>query len=633
MAEKKDLTHTNILHMYRKSWMTRKRLEALLESLPDPVFAYSLNNEVEYVNPAFERVFGWTLHELKGQTIDFIPEHLTEQAKEGMRQLYKNRSVLDFETQRLTKDGRLLDILINGALLYDENDEPTGQALILRDMTQEKRMAKSNRIMFNISKALYQYHQLGDLIDVITREIQSLIDVEGAFILLEDETSEMLYFLSAQYRDGSSEKQFKKIRFSADEGVSGRVFKTGKPLMIPDVSNCSFYLNRVDEETDLKTKNILSVPVKLKNKTIGVISVVNKKTAEFDQTDTDLLSTVASTIALPIENTRINEALRKSYQELKLLNKTKDQVINHLAHELKTPVSVLDASMKLIARKLQKAGFGGDKVEKIFLRGHRNLMRILDIQYEVEDLLKRKDFKAFQVLTRLLEACRDELCVLFENETENQAIIQAVEKAIRDIFGPDEFESSVILLDETISNHFKSIRELFDHRNCEIRMKLTHCPQIKMPEPILDIILTGLIRNAVEYTPDGSRIDIILETVRKKPVLTIRDAGIGITDEKLSLIFDNFFTPPESVDYSTKAPFDFNAGGRGFDLLRIKLFSEKYPFAIRIESKRCPVIPNDADLCPGDVKKCESCKSSEDCMKSGGTSIRLTFDLDNENHM
>ncbi len=78
-----------------------------------------------------------------------------------MKQLYENRTVMDFETQRYTRDGRLLDILINGAILYDENDTPMGQVLILRDITFEKRMAKTNRIMFDISNALHTYHKLG----------------------------------------------------------------------------------------------------------------------------------------------------------------------------------------------------------------------------------------------------------------------------------------------------------------------------------------------------------------------------------------------------------------------------------------------------------------------------------------
>jgi len=613
------------IKLYQKTRLAQERLRTLLKFLPDPVFAFTLDNTVEYINPAFERVFGWTLKEVKGKNIKFIPDHLIDQAKQGMKQLFKNQSVHDFETQRYTKDGRILDILINGSILYDEHNEPVGQALILRDMTVEKRMAKSNRIMFTISKALHHYQELGDLIALINKEIQKLISVEGAFILLADKSKDQLYFFSAQYRNLESEKKFEKIRFQADQGVSGRVYKTGKPLIIPDAAKCSFFLRRVDDETDLTTKNILSVPIKLKDRTIGVISVVNKNHGEFDNTDIELLSMVTSTIALPIENTRIHEELRKSYKELKTLNRAKNKVINHLAHELKTPVAVLSASMKLLSKKLKASGLENHLIEKIFTRGQRNLNRILNIQYEVEDLLRKKDFKAYHILNKLLDACKDELSILIESETENINIINRVHNTIENLFGPKKIQSQSLLFDEYLTKLIGQLRPEFRHRNCLLNIQIDKNIPVYIPPEILDIITTGVIRNAVEYTPDGGKIDIILKNTQHYPELIVTDYGIGFTKENLHLIFKNYFTPPDSIDYSTKSPYDFNAGGRGFDLLRIKIFSEQYHFKIWIDSNRCGIIPNNNDICPGDIHLCRACATPDDCFNSGGTSIHIKF--------
>ncbi|MCP3873476.1 MAG: PAS domain S-box protein, partial [Desulfobacteraceae bacterium] len=496
---------------YKESRLAQKRLNILLNFLPDPVFAINIDNKVEFINPAFERTFGWTLEEVKGENIKFIPDHLIEQAKQGTRLLYENQAVLDFETQRYTKDGRILDILINGSILYDEHNQPAGQALILRDMTVEKRMAKSNQIMFKISKALHHYQKLGDLIAVINEEIKKLLSVEGAFILMADTHKDQLYFYSANYRDIESEKKFKKIRFSADQGVSGQVYKTGNPLIISDVNKCSFFLRRVDDETDLVTRNILSVPIKLKDNTIGVFVVVNKNYGNFDDTDSELLSMVASTIALPIENTRIHEELRKSYKELKTLNHAKTKVINHLAHELKTPVSVLSASMVLLSKKLNAAGFENDAIKRILTRGQKNLNRILDIQYEVEDLLRKKDFKAYNLLTKLLDACKDELITLIESQTENKDIIDKVHETIKSIFGPNKIESKTIRLDEYLKKQIEKLHPKYKHRNCKLTLKMDKNNSVYIPMQILDTIITGIIRNAFEYTPDGSKIEVSLK--------------------------------------------------------------------------------------------------------------------------
>ncbi len=63
--------------------------------------------------------------------------------------------------------------------------------------------------------------------------------------------------------------------------------------------------------------------------------------------------------------------------------------------------------------------------------------------------------------------------------------------------------------------------------------------------------------------------------------LVVKDYGIGIIVDHQRRIFEGFFTTQETAVYSSKKPFDFNAGGRGADLLRMKIFSERYRFSIR----------------------------------------------------
>ena len=609
----------------KKENLDQNRVHSLLKFLPDPVLAFSLDNKVEYINPEFEKVFGWTLKEVKGKNIKFIPDNAINQTKERMKQLLKNRSSYNFETQRYTKDGRILDILINGSILYNQNNKATGLVLVFRDLTAENRMTKSNQIMFKISKALHHYQKLGDLITFINKEIQKLISVEGSFIMLADKPKKQLYFLSAQYRDSESEKQFEKIRFPDNQGVSGRVYKSGKPLIIPDVSKCSFFLKRITNETDLNTNNMLSVPLKLKDKTIGVVTVANKLHGEFDNIDTELLSMVSNTIALPIENARIHEELQKSNKELKALNHAKDKVVNHLAHELKTPISVLGASIKLLLKKYRTEGLENPLIKKILERGLRNLNRILEVQNEVEDLLRIKDFKAYKILNKLVDACKDELAILFENETENTDILDRVNETIESVFGPQKMYAQKVFLVDYIPKLLKKLRLGFMHRKCLLNTQMEKTLPVYIPSEILEKITTGIIRNAFEYTPDNSKIDIIVKQTANGPELIITDYGIGFSKEKLHLIFENYFAPPESIDYSTKNAYDFNAGGSGFDLLRIKIFSEFYNFKIEINSERCSLIPNDNDLCPGDIDLCQACAGQNGCFNSGGTSIHIQF--------
>ena len=77
--------------------------------------------------------------------------------------------------------------------------------------------------------------------------------------------------------------------------------------------------------------------------------------------------------------------------------------------------------------------------------------------------------------------------------------------------------------------------------------------------------------------------------------------------------------------YSSKRPYHFNAGGSGTDLLRMKIFAERFGFSIDYESRRCPYLPLDADACPGRISGCSFIHSHADCLASGGTVFTLHF--------
>lgn len=139
-----------------------QRCHAFLEFLPDPVFVFNLDNTVSYLNPAFEKVFGWSLAELEGKIVPFVPVSAKEQTRLGIEKLCREKAIHGFKTQRLTRDGRLLDIVVDGAIFYGDQDRPAGQVITLRDVTQEKRVARINQALFRIANSLYQFRRLED---------------------------------------------------------------------------------------------------------------------------------------------------------------------------------------------------------------------------------------------------------------------------------------------------------------------------------------------------------------------------------------------------------------------------------------------------------------------------------------
>jgi signal transduction histidine kinase len=258
-------------------------------------------------------------------------------------------------------------------------------------------------------------------------------------------------------------------------------------------------------------------------------------------------------------------------------------------------------------------------------RAERNLERILDIQYEVEDIMRDKQFRAHTFLSLLLDQCQDELETLVADEVGEGPVVERIRNRIEDIYGPKESTVSEIHLDSFVQERLNRMQPKLDHRQVEIVTQLEPVPEICVPEDVMQKVVDGLIKNAVENTPDEGKIEVRVHKKGEGSELVVHDYGIGITEEYQRRIFEGFFTTQETMSYSSKKPFDFNAGGKGADLLRMKIFSERYNFTIDLDSSRCPTLSNENDTCPGRISECEICQEGKGCHQKGGTTFTLFF--------
>lgn len=119
------------------------RYESIMEAAADPIVIYDMKGDVIYFNPAFENVFGWKLKDCTGRGIDnFVPKEYDNELLKTLQKLENGDVLSKIEAKRYTKEGDIRTVSISGALYKDKREQPAGLVVILRDITERKRLSK-----------------------------------------------------------------------------------------------------------------------------------------------------------------------------------------------------------------------------------------------------------------------------------------------------------------------------------------------------------------------------------------------------------------------------------------------------------------------------------------------------------
>lgn len=491
-------------------------------------------------------------------------------------------------------------------------------------------MGKKNRDvslkkMKALQKQLQQYHMLLELGRVIVSEM----DMDLLFSVIMDrtrlfmDTEKCSVFIFDKKKNElwsrvSTDLAANEVRFPAHTGITGWVFQHQKPLMINDAYSDPRFYPGVDRKTHFKTRNILCLPlINRKGTCIGTLQVINKTIGDFTPDDAGLLLSVSHYITIALENARL-------YDDLKVLDKAKERVINHLSHELKTPLAVLSAAFKRLHQQVDPDQ--NPHADKTFLRGKRQILRLMDLEIKIGDILNQRPIAEQLRILNIIENAAD-LVDAFRDRSgpQKEEILDYIARRLDALFAISDIRLEPIRIAPFLENILQETRGAMGMRDLDIILRPDEPVQLTMDRSVLEKVVSGILKNAIENTPDEGIIKLHVETLKEGILITVRDYGVGITETNRELIFGGFFHTQDTEMYSSKRPYQFNAGGAGADLLRIKVFSERMDFSVRFETTRCPYIPTDADMCPGRISICKFIQNRDGCLKTGGSTFYVLF--------
>jgi len=151
------------------------------------------------------------------------------------------------------------------------------------------------------------------LMNEIMKVTQEVLKAESSTLYLVDEEKQELWFEVALGEKGTL---LKEIRLKIGEGIAGWVAQEGVALNIEDVNKDPRYMESIAKKIDYKQKAMLTVPVKFREKTIGVLQLINKiGGGRFTKADESLLVGMSSQIAIALENAKLYKELKDLFTD------------------------------------------------------------------------------------------------------------------------------------------------------------------------------------------------------------------------------------------------------------------------------------------------------------------------------
>src|SRR5437868_8439078 len=193
--------------------------------------------------------------------------------------------------------------------------------------------------LYDIVRSLNSMIQLDKLLNQIVASAAEMMEARGGAIMLVDAAGRNLTFEVAA---GGASQQLKGLVIPISErSVAGMVALRGAPYIENDTEHSPYFSGQVDKQTGYKTRKLLCVPLKVQDRFIGVVEVLDKVSGDdFNVSDLKLLEAMADAAAVAIENVRLYEEERKKSQ---LLTQAYDELHRTYKATLAALTGLLDA--------------------------------------------------------------------------------------------------------------------------------------------------------------------------------------------------------------------------------------------------------------------------------------------------
>jgi len=292
------------------------KISAAVEQSNSTVVITDTNGNIEYVNPRFSEVTGYTAEEALGKHTRMLKSgNHDEDTYTELWNTISNAKEWQGELLNKKKNGELFWELVSISPVKNSEGKITNYLAVKEDISEHKKSEKLEKALYQISHAVIANENLSDLYASIHKSLAEILPVENLFIALFDQQKNLLSF---PYFVDEFDEPYETA--PPGRGLTEYVLRTGKPLHV----NQEIFKNLVDTgEVDLYGTDSLDwigVPLRIGDNTIGVLVVQSyNESIRLGERDLNVLIYVSDQIALAIERTRTHNLLKSREERYRLL--------------------------------------------------------------------------------------------------------------------------------------------------------------------------------------------------------------------------------------------------------------------------------------------------------------------------
>jgi len=336
--------------------------ESIIENMGEGLVVTDAQGYIIFTNPTFDALLGYEAEELIGQRWPLIvPPDQQPTVEAAVERRVRGESDR-YELDLVRKHGTRAPVLVSGSPRLEEG-RYAGTLAVLTDISERKRAEDETKRHSQELAALYdtaldisRQLDLEPLLHTIVERASGLLEgYAGAMYFHREEHDDLELLVSDNLEPDLTGSVLKR-----GEGLSGKVLESEQPMV---VDNYRSWEGRAPIYEELSADAVLAVPVKWGDRVLGVINVLRKKGATFDEEDIRLLSLLANQAAVAIENAQL-------YTEIQTIKEYYRSVIESIPSSLLT----IDQKLKVVSANqnfLQKARRSesetiGRRIEDVF---------------------------------------------------------------------------------------------------------------------------------------------------------------------------------------------------------------------------------------------------------------------------